>query len=454
MTTIVSFVLVIGILILIHELGHFIVARWCGVGVERFSIGFGPVLLRWRGKETEYCLSAIPMGGYVKMMGEESPLEGAPAVAYDAEKAFALKSLPARFLIVFAGPGMNFVLAALIFTVVLATIGRPVWPAVVGRVAEGGPAAAAGLRTGDLVTHVDGSRVSYWEDLDRAIAGSQGRALVLTVQRGPAEQTLTVTPRRTVVRDPIFRDPKDAWEFGAGPQLTPQIGAVNPGSPAERAGLRGGDLVVAVAGQPVFTPDELMQAIQKRGGQTFDLTVKREGRQERVAVTATAVKEKGPTGQDTEIGRIGVGIVTQVVRYEAYNPVVAVWYGWVRTWEMTALTAKGLWKMVSGQIDSSNLGGPIQIAAEAGRQAKEGVASLALFTAIISVNLALLNLLPVPMLDGGHLFFFVIEAILGRPLSLKKREAAQQLGFVLLMLLMVYALYNDLVRIDAFKIFR
>ena len=454
MTTIVSFVLVIGILILIHELGHFIVARLCGVGVERFSIGFGPVLLRWRGKETEYCLSAIPMGGYVKMMGEESPLEGAPAVAYDAEKAFALKSLPARFLIVFAGPGMNFVLAALIFTVVLATIGRPVWPAVLGRVAEGGPAAAAGLRTGDLVTRVDGSRVSHWEDLDRAIAGSQGRALALTVQRGPAEQTLTVTPRRTVVRDPIFRDPKDAWELGAGPQLTPQIGAVNPGSPAERAGLRGGDLVVAVAGQPVFTPDELMQAIQKRGGQTFDLTVERAGRQERVAVTATAVKEKGPTGQDIEIGRIGVGIITQVVRYEAYNPVVAVWYGGIRTWEMTALTAKGLWKVVSRQIDSSNLGGPIQIAAEAGRQAKEGVASLALFTAIISVNLALLNLLPVPMLDGGHLFFFVIEAVLGRPLSLKKREAAQQLGFVLLMLLMVYALYNDLVRIDAFKIFR
>jgi regulator of sigma E protease len=453
-TTIVSFLLVIGILILIHELGHFIVARLCGVGVERFSIGFGPVLLRWRGKETEYCLSAIPMGGYVKMMGEESPLEGAPAVAYDTEKAFALKALPARFLIVFAGPGMNFVLAALIFTVVLATVGRPVWPAVVGRVTDGGPAAAAGLRTGDVVTRVDGSRVSHWEDLDRAIAGSQGRALALTVQRGPAEQTLSVTPRRTVVRDPIFRDPTDAWELGAGPQLTPQIGAVNPGSPAEKAGLRAGDLVVAVAGQPVFTPDELMQAIQKRGGQTFDLTVEREGRQERVAATATVVKEKGPTGQDTEIGRIGVGIVTRVVRYEAYNPVVALGYGWVKTWEMTVLTAKGLWKVVSRQIDSSNIGGPIQIAAEAGRQAKEGAASLALFTAIISVNLALLNLLPVPMLDGGHLFFFVIEAILGHPLSLKKREAAQQFGFVLLMLLMVYALYNDLVRIDAFKIFR
>jgi regulator of sigma E protease len=452
--TLVSFFVVIGVLILIHELGHFIVARLCGVGVERFSIGFGPVLLRWRGKETEYCLSAIPMGGYVKMMGEENPLEGGAAITYDPAKAFALKSLPARFLIVFAGPGMNFVLAALIFTVVLATVGRPVWPAAVGRVIDGGSAAAAGLRTGDVVTRVDGGPVSYWEDLERAVAASHGRPLALGVRRGSTELALTATPRQTTVRDPIFRDPKEAWDLGAGPQLTPQIGSVNAGSPAEKAGLRAGDLVVEVAGQPVFTPDELMQGIQKRAGQTFDLVVERAGRRETTSVTATSVREKGPGGQESEIGRIGVGIVTKVVRYEAYNPLLAVAYGWVKTWDMTVLTAKGLWKVVSRQIESSNIGGPIQIAAEAGRQAKEGVASLALFTAIISVNLALLNLLPVPMLDGGHLFFFVIEGVLGRPLSLRKREAAQQLGFVLLMLLMVYALYNDLVRIDAFKIFR
>ena len=455
MMTVVSFVVVIGILILIHELGHFIVARLTGVGVERFSIGFGPVLVRWRGKETEYCLSAVPMGGYVKMMGEENPLEGGGgAVPFDPAKSFALKPLPVRFLIVFAGPGMNFVLAALIFGVVLATIGRPVWPPVVGRVTDGSPAAAAGLLTDDVVTRVDGRPIGYWEDLDRAVAGSDGRTLVLTVRRGGAERTFSVTPRRTTVRDPIFRDPKDAWELGAGPKLTPQIGAVNPGTPAETAGVRVGDLVLAVAGQPVFTPDDLMQAIQKRGGETFDVVVERDGKPATLTVTATAVREKGPGGQEVEIGRIGVGIVTRVVRYEPYNPLVAVAYGWVKTWDMTWLTAKGLWKIVSRQIDSSNIGGPIQIAAEAGRQAKEGAASLAVFTAIISVNLALLTLLPVPMLDGGHLFFFVIEAIMGRPLSLRKREAAQQLGFVLLMLLMVYALYNDLVRIDAFRIFK
>lgn len=453
-TTIVSFVAVIGVLILIHEFGHFLVARLAGVGVERFSIGFGPVILRWQGKATEYCLSAVPMGGYVKMLGEENPLEGGSPMPYDPKKAFASKPLWVRFLIVFAGPGMNFVLAAVIFMIVLATVGRPVWPALIGRVAGDGPAAAAGLRTGDVVTAAGRRSVAHWEDLERVVAGSQGRPLDLVVRRDGAAQTFTVTPRLTTVRDPIFRDPKEAWDLGIGPQLTPQIGSINPGSPAEKAGLRPGDHVKVVAGQPVFTPEELMQAIQGRAGQTFDVTIARDGRSETVKVTAVVIREKASSGQEIEVGRIGVGIVTRAVSYQPYSPPAAVWHGAVKTWDMTVLTATGLWKLLSRQIDSSNIGGPIQIASEAGRQAREGATSLALFTAIISVNLALLNLLPVPMLDGGHLFFFVLEGVMRRPLSLKKREWAQQVGFVLLMLLMVYALYNDLVRIDAFRVFK
>ena len=454
MTTVVSFVIVIGILILIHELGHFFVARWTGVGVERFSIGFGPVLLRWRGKETEYALSAIPMGGYVKMMGEESPLEGGAQPDYDPAKAFALKPLWARFLIVFAGPAMNLVLAAVIFAVVLATLGRPVWPPVVGRVTEGSPAAAAGLRTGDAVTAVNGRPIRYWEDLDRAVSKSDGRPLELRVKHGDSEQTATVTPHKRTTTDPIFREAREAWDIGAGPQLIPQISSASAGSPAEKAGLKAGDVVLNVAGQPVYTPEDLVEAIRSRPGQSFPMTIERDGKTLTVNVTPEPVKEKTPDGQEREVGRIQAGIATKAVSFEPYNPVAALGHGVTKTWDMTVLTIKGLWKLVSRQIDSSNIGGPIQIATEAGRQAKDGMASLALFTAIISVNLAVLNLLPVPMLDGGHLFFFVIEAILGRPLSLQKREAAQRVGFVLLMLLMVYALYNDLVRIDAFKFFR
>src|SRR6266403_1818654 len=454
-TTVLSFVIVIGILILIHELGHFLVARWVGVGVERFSIGFGPVLLRWRGKETEYCLSLIPMGGYVKMMGEESPIEGGEAIPYDPQKAFALKPLWARFLIVFAGPGMNFVLAVAIFAVVFATFGRPVWPAVVGRVLDGSPAAAAGIKTGDTVLELNGRRVLYWEDLERALADSGGRPVTVRVKRGDVEETVTVTPRRKPVTDPIFGERREVWDIGAGPQLIPQISSVLADSPAQRAGLEPGDVAIAVAGQPVYTPEDLVEAIRTRPGQPFPITVERGGKTLTLTVTPRAVPEKTPaTGQESTVGKIDAGIATKSVRFEPYGPVAAVEHGAVRTWDVTVLTFKGLWKLVSRQIDSSNIGGPIQIATEAGRQAKEGLGPLAIFTAFISVNLAVLNLLPVPMLDGGHLFFFVIEAILGRPLSLKKREAAQQLGFVLLMLLMVYALYNDLVRIDAFKFFR
>jgi regulator of sigma E protease len=276
----------------------------------------------------------------------------------------------------------------------------------------------------------------------------------LGIVRDGAKREVEITPRRVTVRDPIFKEEREEWDLGIGPQLTPQIGAVTPGSPAERAGLRPGDTVIGVAGQTVFTPDELTQAIQKRGGQTFEIVVQRDDKPVTLHVTATTVKEKSPTGQDVEIGRIGVGIVMRAVRYERYNPLQAMGYGTVRTWDMTVLTAKGLWKLVTLQLPLSNLGGPIQIAAEGERQRREGLPSLAQFTAIISVNLAVLNLLPVPMLDGGHLLFFVIEGILGRPVSLKKREAAQQLGLVLLLLLMVFAIYNDLVRIDAFRIFR
>ena len=451
---VLRFIVVIGVLILVHELGHFAVARLTGVGVERFSIGFGPVLMRWRGKETEYCLSLIPMGGYVKMMGEENPMEGGDALPYDSAKAFALKPLWARFLIVFAGPGMNFVLAMVIFTVVFATFGRPVWPAAVGRVAEGSPAAAAGLKTGDVVEDVNGRPVKYWEDLERTLADSGGRAITMRVKRGAGEETVTVTPRRKAITDPIFGERREAWDSGAGPQLVPQISSVLPDSPAQRAGLQAGDVVLAVGGQPVFTPEDLVEAIRTRPGQPLPITVERNGQRLSVTVMPRAVTEKAPTGQEITVGKIDAGIATKSVRFEPYGPIAALEHGVVRTWDVTVLTLKGLWKLVSRQIDSSNIGGPIQIATEAGRQAKEGLGPLAIFTAFISVNLAVLNLLPVPMLDGGHLLFFAIEAVLGRPLSLKKREAAQQLGFVLLMILMVYAFYNDLMRLEAFKLFR
>jgi regulator of sigma E protease len=452
-TTIVAFVVVLGILILVHEWGHFIVARLAGVGVERFSIGFGPVLWRYRGRQTEYCLSAFPLGGYVKMMGDdENPLEGGKTGEIDPARAFNNKPLPVRFLIVFAGPVMNAVLAVVIFALVFMILGRPVVPAVVGRVTEGGPGAKAGLIAGDRIVAVAGRPVEYWEDVLEAIQDEHGGSVQLTVKGAAGERTVAVAAVKTPVRD-LFGDEHEVWDIGARPFTPPVIGDVLAGLPAQRAGLRSGDTVVAIDGKPVETWDDVAENIRKRAGQPTPLEIKRGTEMLTVSVTPNTIKERAPDGKEVEVGRIGIGPAAPTA-YVRSNPLVAIRDGVVRTAEVTELTAIGLYKIVRGQLERSNIGGPIQIAVTAGEQARQGLPSLAVFTAVISVNLFLLNLLPVPMLDGGHLLFFVCEAVLGRPISVRKREVAQQVGFVLLMLLMVYAMYNDLDRFGLFKMFR
>jgi regulator of sigma E protease len=452
-TTIVSFVVVLGILILVHELGHFIVARLAGVGVERFSIGFGPVLWRVRRKETEYCLSAFPLGGYVKMMGDDdNPLEGGKTGVVDPAKAFNNKPLIARFLIVFAGPAMNCVLAVVIFALVFMILGQPMAPAVVGRVSDDGSAAKAGLRTGDRIVAVEGKPVLYWQDILKTVQALRGETIQFTVQVDGGERKIGVTPAKTKTRD-LFGDEREVWDIGARPFTPPVIGEVLAGFPADKAGLKSGDRVVTLGGKPVSTWDDLAEGIHKRPGQPIQLEVKRGGETVAVSITPNVTKERAPDGKEIEVGRIGIG-PAPAAAFVRSNPVTALWEGAVRTAEVTQLTAVGLYKIVIGQLDRRNIGGPIQIAVTAGEQARQGLPSLAFFTAVISVNLFLLNLLPIPMLDGGHLLFFVCEAVLGRPLSIRKREVAQQVGFVLLMLLMVYAVYNDLDRIGLFRIFR
>ncbi len=449
-TMLVSFVVVLGILIVVHELGHFIMARLCGVGVERFSVGFGPVLWRVRGKETEYCLSLIPMGGYVKMMGDdENPLEGGRTATLDPAKAFNSKSLAARFLIVFAGPAMNFVLAVLIAAAMFMLVGRPVAPAEVGRVTEAGPAAQAGLQTGDRIVAVDGKPVQYWEDLARAVQNANGRPLEVAVEaRDGGQRKVALTPAQAKRKD-LFGDDQTVWEIGASSYLPPAIGDVIPGDPAEQAGLRPGDVVGALEGRPVMSWDELAEKIHQRAGQPTRLDVKRGTEALTITVTPKKGKVPGPDGKELEVGLVGIrpGGATLMVRS---NPIAAVWEGLAWSTDVTVKTAIGLYKWATRQIPSSSIGGPIQIATMAGEQARQGLSSLALFTAVISVNLFLLNLLPVPMLDGGHLLFFAFEAVLGRPLSVRKREVAQQVGFALLMLLMVFAFYNDFKRIGLF----
>jgi regulator of sigma E protease len=453
-----SAVVALGVLIFIHELGHFLVAKAVGVGVERFSLGFGPRLWSVRRGETEYCVSIVPLGGYVKMVGEEAHGEDVihPATSGplpDPGKSFATKPLLTRFLIVFAGPGMNFVLAAAIFSVVFAVVGSPDFPTEVGRVPADGAAAQGGLHPRDRIVAVDGVPVRYWGEIEERVLHSNGRSLTLTVEREGQRRDLSLTSRKVSVRN-AFGDPDEVWSLGMSPYLPPVVGEVQLGMPAAEAGIEARDRIVALDGQPIETWDELAETISKRPGEPMTLTIERAGSRLDVSVTPRAMTEKDPLGHETTVGRIGIARGASPI-YRRSDPVSAVGKGVERTWDVTALTAVSIWKLLTGAIPASNIGGPLQISMVAGQQAQQGLVSYAFFVALISVNLGILNLLPVPMLDGGHLLFFAIEAVLGRPLSMRKREIAQQIGLALLMLLMVFALFNDITRmIPVGKLFK
>jgi len=453
LTYVLSFVIALGVLIFVHELGHFLVAKWMGVGVERFSLGFGPRLWSMRRGETEYCVSIVPLGGYVKMVGEEAHGEDLVHPATDAgaerragpDQAFNLKPLWARFAIVFAGPAMNFVLPAVIFAGIFAAVGVPVLPATIGRVLPQSAAAQAGLILGDEVLALDGQPIRHCGEIEQRVATSEGRPLRLTLRRGGAQRELSVTPRREPAKS-VFGDATEVWSLGARSFLAPVIGDVVAGMPAGAAGLRARDRIVALDGQPIQTWDELAEAISKLPGQPITLAVERDGQRQEITVTPAAVTERDPLGKETQVGRIGIAQASSQTFLRS-NPISALGQGIQRTWDITALTALSIWKLATGSIPASNIGGPLQIGVVAGQQAQQGLVSYLGFLAIISVNLAILNLLPVPMLDGGHLLFFAIEAVLGRPLSLRKREIAQQVGLALLLMLMVFALFNDITRL-------
>jgi regulator of sigma E protease len=447
---VVSAVVALGALIFIHELGHFLVAKAMGVGVERFSLGFGPRIFSFRGGETEYCVSIVPLGGYVKMTGEEAHGEDAihPATEGpppDPAKSFSTKPLWSRALIVFAGPGMNFVLAAAIFSVVFAVVGIPVLEPTIGRVTPDSSAAQAGLRPRDQVVAIDGKPIEHWGEIEEAVTRAGGRPLALTILRDGARQDVTVTPRKVPVRTP-FNEPAEAWSIGARPYLAPVVGEVRPGMPAAEAGLQPKDRIVALNGQPIETWDELAETISAHAGETLTLRVERGGSFMDISVAPKVEVERDALGSETKVGRIGIATATSQ-SFKRSDPFTAAARGVARTWDVTAITAVSIWKLVTGTIPASNIGGPLQISMVAGQQAQQGLVSYAFFVALISVNLAILNLLPVPMLDGGHLLFFVIEAVQGRPLSLRKREIAQHIGLALLLLLMVFALFNDLTRL-------
>jgi regulator of sigma E protease len=439
------FLVVLGVLVAFHELGHFLAARWVGVKVLKFSLGFGPKLFGRKIGETEYLLSTIPLGGYVKLFGED---ETEATTQEDRARSFAHQGLWGKVLIVAAGPGFNFILAYFIFAGWLAT-GAPLPVPTfqdltpdIEAIAPGSPADTAGIQIGDRVSRVNGRDISTRAELFDAVAKSKGQALTIEIKRGEQVKTLTVVP--TTTHGPQASAQEPGYYLGVE-ETPPFVTSVAQSSPAAKAGLQAGDHVVTIEGQTIHTWSQMTGIVKENPNRQLQVEVLREGH--RISLTMTPTAEKTTVnGQSVEVGKIGISGPGGRSLIHSNTPLLSFYDGLRATWGWTELTAIGLYKIVVGDISSKNIGGPLMIAnisAEAGAQ---GASSVVFLIAILSINLGLLNLLPIPILDGGHLLFFLIEGILRRPLGERQRELAQQAGLVLLVGVMVFAVWNDLER--------
>jgi regulator of sigma E protease len=439
------FLVVLGVLVAFHELGHFLAARWVGVKVLKFSLGFGPKLFGRQIGETEYLLSAIPLGGYVKLFGED---ETEATTQEDRARSFAHQGLWGKVLIVAAGPGFNFILAYFIFAGWLAT-GAPLFVPTfqdltpdIEAMVPGSPADTAGIQIGDHVSRVNGQTISTRTELFDAVAKSNGQALTLEIKRDGQVKTLTVTP--TTAPGPRASAQEPGYYLGVE-ETPPLVTSVMQGSPAMKAGLQAGDRVVNIEGQTIHTWSQMTGIVKENPSRRLQVEVLREGH--RVSLTVIPSAEKAiVNGQPVEVGKIGIsGPGRSIMR--SSTPLMSLYDGLGATWGWTELTAIGLYKMIVGDISSKNIGGPLTIANISGEAAAQGASSVVFLIAILSINLGVLNLLPIPILDGGHLLFFLIEGILRKPLGERQREVAQQAGLVLLVGVMIFAFWNDLERI-------
>lgn len=430
MTTLLAFLFVLGVLVFVHELGHFLMARRLGVRVLTFSLGFGPKILKARRGDTEYCVSAIPLGGYVKMAGEhgEENRRGAP-------DEFMSKSKWERFLVLVMGPAMNLVLAVIVMWFVLYQgAEEPAYeiePPVVGSVAEDSPAARAGIAVGERIVSVAGRAVDTWDALFMEVLPRAEREIPVVVRdAGGRERTLQVTP------DAQTRF--EMGDLGVGPAVHPQIVQVMPDEPADRAGLRVRDVVEAVDGEPVDRAG-LIARINASPDVPLTLTVRRGGEALDVRVTPAL---RG------DVGLTGMSIAPYETRIVEPGFVEAFGMSLRRNYEWSGLIFQTLWGLLTAETSPRQLVGPVGIAQLSGSAAQVGWIQLFSLMAMISLNLGILNLLPIPILDGGHIFIMGMESVARRDFSMRVKERMLLAGFVVLMLLMVTVIYNDLTRIQ------
>lgn len=443
---IIFFIIAVGVLVSIHEFGHFWVARRLGVKVLRFSVGFGKPLYQRLGKDgVEYVVAAIPLGGYVKMLdereGDVSPEE--------AKLAFNRQSLPVRSAIVAAGPIFNFIFAIVAFWLVL-ILGEVGLRPIVGEVTSGSPAATAGFTRGDEIMAMNGKETTTWTSVmyEMASASVTDEPLLFQVKGTDLDLHTRQVPAG------VLGDPAETEDLLAVLGITPEkpllpavIGELVPGQPAELAGLQAGDEILSVDGEHLEDWFAWVEYVKARPGVEMQVAYLRDG-----AELSTQLKPAVVVQDNKMIGRIGAKVSVPEdfakdyrVEYKL-SPLMAVPVAFQRTWEFSVLTLKVIGRMITGDVSVKNLSGPISIADIAGRSASVGFVSFVKFLAIVSISLGVLNLLPIPVLDGGHLFFFLLEAIKGSPLSERFIEQGQRIGMTIMMLLIGIALFVDVSR--------
>lgn len=445
--SIIAFIGVLGVLIFIHELGHFLVAKWSGVGVEAFSLGFGPRVFGIKRGETDYKISLIPFGGYVKMTGEAIEDKGVDddgrrLTEYESlrrdeefiEKSFQRKSLFKRIAIVAAGPTMNIVLAAILFPVIFmigVEVPAHLYDAPQVAYVEG-PAYEAGIMKGDLIESVDGVNVNTWNSLMEMIALNPGREIELGIKRGDVSLTKSFVPAS--IKNTDFG--VDVGVSGLSASSVPVVDALMKGDPADKAGIKPGDIIKSVGGKEITHWRELN--LELSTSEPKEIVFERDGELMEVMITPR---------YDKESDRYLIGVLKDSdIVFKSYGPIEAVKRGLGRAVELTALLFTVLKGLVVGTYSMDTLGGPIMIGKVAGQAASSGISSLLMLMAFLSLQLGIINLFPIPVLDGGHLFFFAMEGVIGKPLNEEVMIIAQNVGMVLLLALMVFVTWNDIAR--------
>jgi regulator of sigma E protease len=439
LTTLLAFAFVLGVLVFVHELGHFLAAKRVGIRVLKFQLGFNPTILSVRRGDTEYSIGALPLGGYVKMAGDtpEEVERDEHGNAISRPDEFLSKTKWERFQVLIMGPVMNLLLAVFVLAFVLHRgADVPAYqdkPPVIGAVMPGSPAARNDIRAGDLVLSVAGKGVNTWEQLFIAIGTRANREVSLVLRRDGQEMERQITP---VV--PPGQSRFEVGDIGVLPDVHPHLLSISPGEPGERAGLKPGDVIIAVDGDTMTFQTQFREAIRKHPEMPMMLTVRRDGADLMVRVTP---EKRG------DAGWLGVGLVDESKRLMP-GPVEALKLSVKRNVESAGLIFETVWGLLTRETSPKQLMGPVAIAQLSGESAQLGWIPLLSLMAAISLNLGLLNLLPIPILDGGHILIMGLEGIARRDFSARVKEKMLLAGFVVLMMLMVTVIYNDLARIS------